>query len=97
MTEIAVRKTKFPEGFKKLVSKAKFKGTTSQLDTKFNFIFMSVYANKRPVGRFMFETDGKRCFLKNKLIIENEFYPLEVAVNDLIIYCRKKKIKTIEY
>lgn len=95
--ELKVVKTKFPDGFKENVKKAVAKEVTSLLDVVKQYIFISVYVSKRPVGHFMFEVQYDKCVMKQSHIIENEFYPLEVALTELLTYCKKHKIKTIEY
>jgi hypothetical protein len=95
--ELKVIKTKFPEDFKESVKIARYKGVTTLLNEARQYIAISCYMNSRPVGHFLFEAVGDKCILRKKLIIENEFYPFEIAIIDLIAYCKKKKIKTIEY
>ena len=95
--ELKVIKTKLPEGFKENVKIAQKKGVSALLNDVKGYILISVYANNRPVGRFMFEVQYDKCIIKKFHIIENEFYPLEIALTELLTYCKKHKIKTIEY
>ena len=95
--ELKVIKTKFPVEFKENLKKAQFKGVSALLDDVSGYIAISCYMNKRAVGRFLFEIQGEKCVMKKFHIIESEFYPLEIALTELLIYCKKKKIKFIEY
>jgi hypothetical protein len=95
--ELKVIKTNFPDGFKESLKKARYKGVTALLDDIKGYIAITCYMNNRAVGRFLFEIQGDKCIVKKRLIIESEFYPLEIALTELLIYCKKKKIKSIEY
>jgi hypothetical protein len=92
--EIKVKRTKYPEDFKNNLAKAIFKGTTARLIVD-DTITVIATANKRVVGRFVFVLDNKVCKLKSRQIIEREFFPLEVTVDTLVKYFKRKKVKLI--
>lgn len=92
--EIKVKRTKYPEDFKNNLAKAIFKGTTARLIVD-DTITVIATANKRVVGRFVFVLDNKVCKLKSRQIIEREFFPLEVTVDTLVKYFKRKKVKSI--
>lgn len=95
--ELKVSKTQFPEGFKEHVKIARFKGVSALLDEIKEYIGISCYMNNRAVGRFLFKIDGEKCVMTSRLIIESEFYPQEIAIMELLLYCKRHKIKVIQY
>lgn len=93
--EIKVRKTRYPEGFAERIDRAIRKGASSVVTQVEDMVFVSCYANKRPAGRFKFLVIEGSCVLQEKMVIEIDFYPLEIAVHGLVKYFKRKKVRII--
>lgn len=72
---------------------AKKKGARAAVASYGPLTLVTVRANNREVGRFMFNKEGK---LVRKLIIEKSFYPLELARVTFDALEAKKKIASTE-
>ena len=86
-------KPEFDDIIKDKIKVASLKRCETAITKVNDFLYVSVYASSRPVGRFVFELEDENAILIKRFIIEREFYPLEFCLSELTKYLRKKKIK----
>jgi len=93
--EIVVKEPNFDRKFKKAVYLAKKKGVRLTATGDKDGVFIKAVANNRLMGKMRFEFIDKECILREKLIIEKDFYPFEAIIARLIIYLKRRKPKVI--
>lgn len=99
--EINIKKPILTKEFTENLKTALRKGCSTRLsEYKSDRTMIEVIANNRIVGRFIVYVAADKYEISERLIIEQEFYPLEVALDQLIKKAKKQrpiKIKTIVY
>lgn len=93
--KILVSNPKFKKEFKENIVQASRKGCKAEITDIKDYSSVIVYSSNRPVGKFFFEKDGDILVLTKKFIIEREYRPFECAINALVKFYKKKKIKYV--
>jgi len=99
--KIDVKKPNFSDEFIALVKSAKYKGAiiwsgdVEDIKTGINRFIVKVVCNKRTVGRFYFMKEKNTYKLTEKMVIESEFNPFELAIYEMVLRLKSTKIKSI--
>ena len=91
--QITVRKPNYPPAFKAAIDHSYRKSVTHQLDNLNDRIYITVYSQKRPVGRFTYVVQEDKCVLEKRFVIERDYCPFEYSIATLVKYFKRKKIK----
>lgn len=95
--KVSVTNPNFTADFKSKVAKAVAKELTADIKDIDEYLFISVYSQGRPVGRFTFNKEEKIVVLAKKFVIEHDYNSFEFAVAELVKYLKNKKYKTIAW
>lgn len=95
---LSVIRPQLDDSFIEKLDRGTLKGAEATIVQKTDtFLKIVVKASGRVLAKLTFSLVGDYAELTDKLIIEREFYPLEVAVERLIRYLKRRKPKHILY
>lgn len=95
--QVSVSKPRFEEDFKIKIAKAIAKELHSQITEVDDTVYVSVYSQKRPVGRFTFIKEETIATIDKSQVIERDYYPFEFCIAEVVKYFKRKKIKYIDW
>ena len=95
--QISVKKPNFKTDFKASIAKAVAKELHSKIDQAEDHLFISIYSQDRPVGRFTFEKEEDCLSLKKFQVIEKDYPSFEFCISEVVKYSKRKKIKYITW
>lgn len=95
---LSVTRPQLDDVFIERLDRGTLKGAEATIVQKTDtFVRIVVKASGRVLAKLRFSLQGDYAELTEKLIIEREFFPLEVAVERLIRYLKRRRPKHILY
>lgn len=95
--QVSVTKPKYDELFQVRLQKAIAKELYSEITEDDDIIFVQVLTQGRVVGKYTFTKEDTVATIDKSHTIERDYFPFEFCVNEVVKYCKRKKIKHIEW
>lgn len=95
--QVSVNRPKYEDLFQTKISKAIGKELYSQITEEDDIIFVQVLTQGRVVGKYTFKKDDTIATIEKSQTIERDYFPFEFCIYEVVKYCKRKKIKYIDW
>lgn len=95
--QVTVSKPVYHIHFLDKLKRAIAKELTSNITEDDDTIFVQVLSQGRVVGKYTLKKEDTIATIEKSHTIERDYFPFEFCINEVVKYCKRKKIKHIEW